>query len=608
MAQPKLTLSGTSSPDRLGRYLLGRELGRGFSSVVYEATDPLRGRRVALKVLTFLQNLSPGRRQDLAERFGREARAISTLAHPAIVAIYEVGQAEDGRQFLVMEYLEGETLRARLERAGPLPEAEALPLIAQIADALQYAHGRGIVHRDVKPDNVFVCPGGAAKLMDFGVAHVFAAEGLTQTGTVVGSPAYMSPEQINGRRLDGRSDVFSLAVTLAEAVTGRKPFDAPNIPAVMNNILHRPPQLAGVPSRPLRKVLERALAKNPQARLPSPAAFAEALRRVGPALTPAGWRGSPQATTVMPRLLPAFTRPRRVLSRNLLGLGAIALGLAALAALPFVLPRRPNLPAPVGKVSHISSAWRRAGSTRRARPRHRAVAAAPLDSLDEGEGRITEMFPARKAAALPMLTASRVSATPTPPDILRLLRQQPDTRRDTPPWQSAPPVRPRLSLPADAAPPRPVVRTADSRQEHPAPISEPVARFPSVPPAPPIQNTPPAPVENARPISAPIPDPVSNSDSRAAREPYAYDLTPRLFHRTAPVYPPEARGRGEQGRVRLLVSVNEDGDVMDARVTRSSGYPDLDAAAIATVMQWEYEPAFHEGRAVPGDARAQVTF
>ena len=266
---------------RLGRYRLGREIGRGFSSIVYEAVDTERGRTVALKVLTFFQHLSAERRGDLTERFAREARAISALAHPAIVAIYEFGQTDDGRWFTAMERMQGEALRSRLQRDGALAPDEALPIAVQIADALQYAHERGVVHRDVKPDNIFLLPDGRAKLMDFGVAHVLSDQALTRTGTIVGSPAYMSPEQINGRTLDGRSDVFSLGVTLAEMLAGAKPFDAPTIPAVMHRILNRPPQLSGVSPWALRRLIAKALAKNRAARFGSAAAFADALRRQG---------------------------------------------------------------------------------------------------------------------------------------------------------------------------------------------------------------------------------------------------------------------------------------------------------------------------------------
>ena len=604
MAQPNLTLSGSPPPARLGRYLLGRELGRGFSSVVYEATDPLRNRRVALKVLTYLQNLSPARRQDLAERFEREARAISTLAHPSIVAIYEVGHAEDGRQFIAMEYLEGETLRDRLRRMGTLPAAGVLPLTIQIADALQYAHGRGIVHRDVKPDNVFVCPDGTAKLMDFGVAHVFADEGLTQTGTVVGSPAYMSPEQINGRRLDGRSDVFSLAITLAEALTGHRPFEAPNIPAVMNQILHRPPQLTDVTSRPLRKVLERALAKKPEARLASPAAFAAELRRVLPPLSaaPLSLAGSPQATVVMP--LPPAARPHPA-RRTAWAAPALAamLGVAALAALPFALHHRsapttlvmaPSA-AHAGRVYHISSRWhRRPTATRSARRRHtrHGLGQGPR----EAEARITETFTHPIPAPPAPMTAETTA-------VLRALRNQPPVAVTEMPRPVAPaPIRKAHRRPAvspfhvAAALPiaPPLVRTKDTQEERRAPATVP------------NDSPPPDPVPADRyPYGTGADSPDESQAPRASDVP---DAGPRIVHWSAPIYPSGALSRREQGTVHLRVFVNEEGRVDDATVTESSGSLALDDAAIATVLHWAYEPAVQNGRAIPSTVREHVTF
>ena len=329
------------TPVRLGPYRLGRELGRGFSSVVYEALDLERGRYVALKVLTFLPTLNEERRADLAERFAREARAVSALSHPNVVAIYDVGQASDGRQFIAMECLRGETLRLRLQREGPLPTPQAVAVAVRVADALHYAHGRGIIHRDVKPDNVFLCEGAAdgpvvPKLMDFGIAHVLSDRGrLTQDGTIVGSPAYMSPEQIHGHALDARTDVFSLAVMLTEMVSGAKPFEAETVPAVMQRILHHAPDLTGVPDPGLRRVLTRALSKSPNGRYPDAEAFAEALRQAVPlaGLSP----------TVATQFLGDAPRPRkftlagRLPSAAAVGLGGLALTILAL--LPVFVPR-----------------------------------------------------------------------------------------------------------------------------------------------------------------------------------------------------------------------------------------------------------------------------
>lgn len=345
------------------RYQVRKEIGRGFSSIVYEALDTLRGRTVALKVLTLGQSLSEDRRQDMAERFLREARAISALSHPNIVSIYEVGQAGDGRHFISMELLSGESLRARMDREAPLGADAAVPIALQTADALEYAHARGIVHRDVKPDNIYVLPDGRVKLMDFGVAHIVSEGTLTQTGTVVGSPAYMSPEQISGLPLSGSSDVFSLGVTLAEMLTGHKPFDAPSIPAVMNRILHRPPQVDGVQPRALRKVLDKALAKPQAARYSSAGLFAEALRRqAAPGLASTLSTDTiimpsplPRVRTVAPEAARASTGtlsdlPQEPPSRAALWTFSVA-GLALLACAPFALSHLSPTPTPTASAS-----------------------------------------------------------------------------------------------------------------------------------------------------------------------------------------------------------------------------------------------------------------
>ncbi len=394
------------------RYQIRQEIGRGFSSIVYEAQDTVRERMVALKVLTLGQTLSDERREDMAERFLREARAISALSHPGIVSVYEVGQAGDGRNFIAMELLAGESLRARLEREAPLGAEDAVPIALQVADALEYAHGRGIVHRDIKPDNIYVLPDGRVKLMDFGVAHILSEGAMTQTGTVVGSPAYMSPEQISGLALSGSSDVFSLGVTLAEMLTGHKPFDAPSIPAVMNRILHRPPQLDGIRPRGLRRVVEKSLAKSPAARYMTANAFAEALRRQGMPGLPAPLAADtmimpgpfPRTRTAAPnRLFPVTETAQKPRSpAALLTLGAA--GLALLACAPLALShlslssapvvnasvREASPPAPqvaentsAAQVAHIPAAWGRqpaapyTASRLHKRHRRRSASAVP---------------------------------------------------------------------------------------------------------------------------------------------------------------------------------------------------------------------------------------
>src|SRR5215468_7884343 len=232
---------------RLGPYEIVAPLGAGGMGEVYRARDTRLDRTVAIKILPQHLSIDSVRKQ----RFEREAKAISSLNHPHICILHDIGQ-QDGIDFLVMEYVEGETLAKRLEK-GPLPLEQALKFGAQIADALDRAHGNGIVHRDLKPGNIMLTATGA-KLLDFGLARPFASlanattlagvsphPSVTQEGTIVGTFQYMSPEQLEGKELDGRSDIFSLGAVLYEMVTGKRPFDGKSQLSVASAILEKEP-------------------------------------------------------------------------------------------------------------------------------------------------------------------------------------------------------------------------------------------------------------------------------------------------------------------------------------------------------------------------------
>ena len=258
----------------LAPYRLLREIGRGGMSVVYEALDTRGGQRVALKVLALPFSVTAAQRSDLVARFRREERAVTQLSHPNIVAIQEIGE-RTGVHFIAMEFLPGESLRARLER-GPLPLPEANRVLAQIAAALTAVHEAGIVHRDVKPSNIMLLPDGSAKLLDFGVARHSDDTAITSGGLVVGSPAYLAPEQVRGGTGTTSSDVWALGVLLYEMLAGRPPFQATDVAAVMYQVIHEPPPLlTGLPPG-MAKVLKRALDKTPERRFPSALALSEA--------------------------------------------------------------------------------------------------------------------------------------------------------------------------------------------------------------------------------------------------------------------------------------------------------------------------------------------
>jgi predicted Ser/Thr protein kinase len=258
-------------------YAIERELGRGGMGIVYLARDVRLDRPVALKVLPPHLNAQP----EIRERFLREARTAAQLSHPNIVPVFRADEA-DGHAFFVMGYVDGESLADRVRDRGPLPPAEAVRFLREVAWALAYAHARGVVHRDVKPENIMVERGSArAVVTDFGIARVEANPRLTQDGYVLGTVHFMSPEQVAGDRLDGRSDLYSLGIVGFHALSGRLPFEGEGVAAVLVAHATRPaPSLASVaPAVPrgVAEVIDRCLRKRPDERFPTGEALAEAL-------------------------------------------------------------------------------------------------------------------------------------------------------------------------------------------------------------------------------------------------------------------------------------------------------------------------------------------
>lgn len=262
---------------RMGGFTLDREIGRGAVGVVFEARDA-DGQPAAVKVVVPPALLQAEEAAALRARFFREARAMAAVQHPNVTRILEVGE-ENGLLFMAMELLSGENLRQILARSGPLTGAETLAVGLQLCDALDAVHHAGIVHRDVKPENLVVLPDGTAKLTDFGVAWMESEATLTRTGGVLGSPAYMAPEQILGRSTDRRSDLFSAAATLYQCVTGTLPFPGGTLMEMAHNVAYAEPRPlpADVPYALGRAIL-RGLQKTPAARFNTATEFAQALR------------------------------------------------------------------------------------------------------------------------------------------------------------------------------------------------------------------------------------------------------------------------------------------------------------------------------------------
>jgi eukaryotic-like serine/threonine-protein kinase len=250
----------------LGRYRVLRELGRGAMGVVYLAEDESLQRQVAIKTLLLPDN--EVERKHLEARFRQEAKAAGGLNHPGIITIHDLGREADWL-YIAMELLQGTELRDRMAQ-GLLALDEALDIAGQVASALGAAHARGVIHRDIKPGNIMLLAGGQAKIMDFGIARIPTSDVRTQSGTMMGSPKYMSPEQVTGHTVDHRSDIFSLGSMLYEMVAGAPAFSGDNLGQLLNAILHgNPPPPSqyrdGVPPA-LDAVVARAMQKNPSMR------------------------------------------------------------------------------------------------------------------------------------------------------------------------------------------------------------------------------------------------------------------------------------------------------------------------------------------------------
>ncbi len=315
----------SSTPARVGRYEILSELGRGAMGAVYRANDPKLDRVVAIKMISAAMAGGDDRDEILA-RFEREARVSAKLQHPHVVAVYDVG-AEGDDLYLVMELIDGETLGQRMQRTQFPNPNDALELIAQAADALGAAHEAGIIHRDVKPGNMMLTRQGVLKVADFGVAKAVGEKtDLTRTGMMVGSPAYMSPEQVKGMTLDGRSDLFSLGVVLFEMLLHRKPFPADTVTTLVYQILHEDPMRdVAIPdalSSDLADFIRWSMAKDREQRIPDARSFSTRARAIAsgqPVARPAAF-SSIDATAAMPSM--ASAQPPRPSTWGQPGAGA----------------------------------------------------------------------------------------------------------------------------------------------------------------------------------------------------------------------------------------------------------------------------------------------
>jgi tRNA A-37 threonylcarbamoyl transferase component Bud32 len=330
-----------------GRYGLEEVVGHGGMSTVYKAHDTLLERNVALKILHQQYNED----EDFVERFKREARSVAQLQHPNIVTVIDRGE-EDGRQYIVFEYIDGENLKELVVRKGRLDVREALEIALKIARGLGFAHDHGLVHRDVKPQNVLLNGDGGAKVTDFGIARSLDVDrGVTQTGTVLGTSNYIAPEQASGQPVDAHTDVYSLGVVLYEMLTGELPFPGEHFVAVaMKHIQEPSPSVLDVRGDvPLRvaEMIDRALEKDPEQRFPTMDAFAAEIEANLAELD----RGEDGAVTmVVPaaQRLKQHTRRRKPVSRLPLLIGLLGVLAIAAVVVGLLTLRGGREPVPVG--------------------------------------------------------------------------------------------------------------------------------------------------------------------------------------------------------------------------------------------------------------------
>ena len=634
---------------KIGKYDIVRELGRGAMGIVYEGVDPVIGRKVAIKTIRFDTLTDDREYAEMYQRFLREARAAGNLSHPSIVTIYEVGES-DGLTYIAMEFIQGESLEARIAAGHKLAIDSVIALIAQLGDALDYAHRHGIVHRDIKPANILIDRDERPRLVDFGIARV-ASSSLTQTNAVLGTPYYMAPEQIAGLTVDNRTDLFALGTVLYEMLTLTKPFAGANVTTVIYKIMHvdpQPPREIDSTLPPgLDAIIRTALAKDPDQRFQSARELTLALRShrqaigredtVGPgvpAMSPSSTVRIAAGGTVM---TPAH---------NEVAAGSIAAGpmaddddnttigdvpVLAAAPAPAATPVPAAAPAPAAADTPVPAAAPAISAQPSAAPVARAVpiqAAAPVvpparapvaaAADDVRRKRLLAVVGAMLTVVAVVIVVLLVaSGKGQPPQSKPAEGGGPAPAAETP-VEAPPPLVPVAAPPAPAPP---VAAGATVPPADPARTTRPAAPAAAGAAASPSAggraSKPPsaaggsaAPRAPVKPGTLPEPPPLPGAPSEAPVVPQAtsgrvyqvteVDVKPTIARTAAPVYPPDAARRRIEDVVVVKALVAEDGRVADVQILRASTKdPAFNAAAIAAVHAYRFTPAQKKGKAVP---------
>ena len=620
---------------KFGQYEVVEEIGRGGMGVVYKGFDPLIRRDVALKTIRLSDIADPSERKQMQDRLEREAQSAGRLSHPNIVTIYQIGYAElqpgQTTAFIAMEFVPGRTLASIIEKIRPTNTEQVVKILRQTAIALDYAHSEGVIHRDIKPANLLITPDARLKITDFGVAKI-TSQTMTLTGTILGSPFYMSPEQIKAEPVDGRTDQYSLAVVSYEIFGGKKPFQAETLSSLVYKIAHEEPPRLDLDSVDfgdrLNDVLLRAMAKRAGDRYPTCTAFVDALaaavedrsvpsppRPSGPeppaadvSAPPAG-QSSPQASaapppspTPAPPATANVPAPQPPVPATPASADATAIPPAPVAipvssgtyTLPVAKPRRVHpavLSAAAVGLLFVAAyyAFRPGG----------AAPAAPAQSAA-----IEPRQPDPESPPSPTQETGRPErAVPTPPPAARSQRDAAaDTRPSQPPRT---PTAKTASAESAAKPPAPAPQTAaksavNAPAQPPAQAaSQPSAQAAAQPSAQAVTQPPQAPVEPPRPATQPP------AAQPARAEPVR---TPPVLARQVPAaYTDDARRKGIEGVVALSLDINEQGVPVRARLLRSLD-PGLDRKAVDAVAQWRFTPATEDGRPVASTANVEVSF
>ena len=412
--------ASTKSGEKIGKYDIVREMGRGAMGIVYEGTDPYIGRRVAIKTIRFDVLTQPAQQDEAQQRFIREARAAGILSHPNIVTIYDVGE-DRGLTYIAMEYIDGESLESMVSARKRLTLDDIIALFVQLGDALDYAHRNGIIHRDIKPANILVDREGRPRIVDFGIARI-SSSSLTQTNQVLGTPYYMAPEQIAGKAVDHRADLYALGSILYELLTYEKPFPGDNVTTVIYKIMNEPPPRIRDAAKNLPAgldyVVAKSLAKEPARRYQSGRELAEDLRN-HPLYTSVE-AGSAASTGNIPSTAPADLSgpPSSVGSRRpmMFVLGAMMV-LAAIVIVVVLASRKkePSFTGGGGNAAPISAAASATGTAIPAESKPAPPAGREAAPAKNEETRVAPENPPLAKGTDETKTASAAPENPAPP-------------------------------------------------------------------------------------------------------------------------------------------------------------------------------------------------